>query len=132
MVKKGIKQKIPAVDRKYLTVEYVIINAFENKRSKVFEGRLFYAHKNGFWMEVHSIKTDGMHISFGDTTMTRNTLELSINTMTGERLKARGEVEWYELIPHGNDYKFNVGIIILDMQAKDRTTFDKLFKIYNN
>lgn len=124
------KQK--ALTRKYLQVTYSVANEYENRRSKPSHGRLYYVHKTGFWIDVPSIEVDGMHISFGSSTLIRNSLEMEIHTAPPlKKIALKGEVEWYELITSGKDYKFHVGISILEISQENRKNFNKLLDYYN-
>lgn len=103
--------------------KYIIIHGSDMSR-RSSEQRAVTKSINllGLVFEAPEVETEGLHISFTESTYGRNSLEMVLDL--GKRfgdIEIVGQVDWYERRPTAIGYSFSVGVSFMDMPAATRT-----------
>ena len=109
-----------------LTLRYRVISGWtKHKKSKPVLGIIQNISSDGLCLKTNTLEVDGLHLSFDDTPLVRNKLEIDLDLPNSEKtIHITGEVEWYEKERGRNKDFYLVGVSFVKIREEDRRILD--------
>jgi hypothetical protein len=104
-----------------LELRYKIISGQDKKHSRIKSARTRNLSISGLCAVVEDMDIDNMNMSFDEDPLKRNSIFLEI-FIPGQKkpVIAIGEVHWFERLPRGGKYNYNVGIKFSKIAEDDK------------
>ena len=112
----------------FLDVEFHVWNAAEKRPlTRKVQGRLTNISPKGACLQINQTLIDGYHLMLNDDTGGCTPLVLDLPpSPEGAPFTIKAQILWYNRIPPGGAFHFNVGLKFIDLSPSDRKQLENL------